>query len=85
MPIPLNTKFWCEGEERNEAIRGRNTYKISYTFTLPNCKSVHRNTKKVGDATFLKADGNQKRRSDISHSFPTSIPWKRILNLGLVN
>jgi len=49
-----------EGGERNEVKRGRYTYNISYTFTLPNGKSVNGFTKTVGNAIYLKADGKSK-------------------------
>ena len=56
--------------ERDEMIRGRYTYNISYTFTIPNGESVSGNTKRVGDATYLKADGKSKRAVKYFSSFP---------------
>jgi len=49
-----------EGGERNEVQRGRYTYNISYTFILPNGKTVNGVTKYIGDAVYLKADGKSK-------------------------
>ena len=46
-----------EGGERNEAIRGQYTYIISYTFKLPDGKSVDGYTRKIGNSVFMKADG----------------------------
>ena len=46
-----------EGGERADAAPGRYTYNISYTFTLPNGKSVDGFTKKIGGAVYQKADG----------------------------
>lgn len=54
------TNIRREQGERDEVIRGRYTYNISYTFTLPNGKNVDGVTKKIGDATYLKADGKSK-------------------------
>jgi hypothetical protein len=50
-----------EQGERNEAIRGRYTYIISYRFTLPDGKSVDGNTRKIGNSVFIKADGKSVR------------------------
>jgi len=50
-----------EQGERNEAIRGRYTYIISYRFTLPEGKSVDGYTRKIGNSVFLKADGKSVR------------------------
>ena len=49
-----------EGGERDESIRGKYTYNISYTFTLPDGKEMIGYTKKVGDSVYLKADGKSK-------------------------
>lgn len=46
------------GGERPEAIPGRYSYDISYTFNLPNGKEISGSTKKVGDSVFLKTDGS---------------------------
>lgn len=54
------TNIRRENGERNEAIRNRYTYIISYTFTLPNGKNVDGFTNRVGDATYLKTDGKTK-------------------------
>lgn len=43
-----------EGGERTDAVLGRYTYDISYTFTLPNGSKVEGFTKKVGDAVYLR-------------------------------
>ena len=59
-----------EGGERNEVIRGRYTYNISYTFTLPNGKSVNGFTKTVGNAIYLKADGKSKAAVKYFSFFP---------------
>ena len=64
------TSIRREGGERNEAIRGQYTYNISYTFTLPNGKTVNGDTKKVGDATYLKADGKSKTAVRYFSFFP---------------
>ncbi len=49
-----------EGGERNETIRGRYTYIISYSFTLPDGKIISSYTRKIGNSVFLKADGKSK-------------------------
>lgn len=54
------TNIRREEGERNEAIRGRYTYIISYRFTLPNGENVDGFTNRVADASFLKADGQSK-------------------------
>ena len=46
-----------EGGERADAIPGRYTYNIGYTFTLPDGRKVDGFTKKIGDAVYQKADG----------------------------
>lgn len=51
------TSIRCEGGERNEAIKGQYTYIISYTFKLPDGKSVDGYTRKIGNSVFMKADG----------------------------
>ncbi len=45
------------GGERTDAIPGRYTYDISYTFTLPDGKKINGYTKKIGDSVYFKADG----------------------------
>lgn len=47
-----------EGGERQEAVANRYTYDISYTFTLPDGEKIDGSAKKVGDAVFVKTDGN---------------------------
>jgi len=59
-----------EGGERNEVKRGRYTYNISYTFTLPNGKSVNGFTKTVGNAIYLKVDGKSKAAVKYFSFFP---------------
>ncbi|MDD2306170.1 MAG: hypothetical protein PHP53_15820 [Prolixibacteraceae bacterium] len=59
-----------EGGERNEVKRGSYTYNISYTFTLPNGKSVNGFTKTVGNAIYLKADGKSKAPVKYLSFFP---------------
>ncbi|MDP2889568.1 MAG: hypothetical protein Q8P34_11495 [Bacteroidota bacterium] len=59
-----------EGGERNEVKRGRYTYNISYTFKLPNGKSVNGFKKKIGDAVYLKADGKSKASVKYFSFFP---------------
>ncbi|MDP3912899.1 MAG: hypothetical protein Q8R96_04075 [Bacteroidota bacterium] len=59
-----------EGGERNEVKRGRYTYNISYTFTLPNGKSVNGFTRRIGSAVFLKADGKSKAAVKYFTFFP---------------
>lgn len=58
--IAVITDIRREGGERNEIKRGTYTYNISYTFKLPNGKSVDGYTKSVGTAFYLKADGKSK-------------------------
>jgi hypothetical protein len=55
------TNIRREQGERNEAIRGRYTYIISYRFTLPDGKIVDGFTRKIGNSVFLKADGKSVR------------------------
>jgi len=64
------TNIRREDGERNEAIRGRFTYIISYTFTLPNGDNVDGFTKRVGNATYLKADGKSKTSVKYFSFFP---------------
>ncbi|MDP3912533.1 MAG: hypothetical protein Q8R96_02205 [Bacteroidota bacterium] len=59
-----------EGGERNETIRGRYTYIISYSFTLPNGKSYSSYTRKIGNSVFLKPDGKSKVKVKYFSSFP---------------
>jgi hypothetical protein len=66
----LITNVRREGGERNEAIRGRYTYVISYTFTLPDGKSVDGFTKRVGNSVFMKPDGKSKRAVRYFEFFP---------------
>ncbi len=54
------TSIRREGGERNEIIRGQYTYNISYSFKLPDGKSVDGYTKRIGDAVYLKADGKSR-------------------------
>ncbi|MEL7624331.1 MAG: hypothetical protein AAGU12_12185 [Clostridiales bacterium] len=49
-----------EGGERTDAVPGRYTYNISYTFTLPNGKKMDGFTKKIGGAAYQKANGTGK-------------------------
>jgi len=55
------TNIRREQGERNEAIRGRYTYIISYRFTIPEGKTIDGYTRKIGDSVFLKADGKSVR------------------------
>ena len=55
------TNIRREQGERNEAIRGRYTYIISYRFTLPDGKTVDGYTRKIGNSVYLKADGKSVR------------------------
>ena len=64
------TNIRREGGERNEIQRGRYTYNISYTFNLPNGRSVNGLSKRIGDATFLKADGKSKASVRYFSFFP---------------
>jgi hypothetical protein len=59
-----------EGGERNEVIRSRYTYIISYSFNLPDGKSISSYTRKIGNSVFLKADGNSKMKVKYFSSFP---------------
>lgn len=43
-----------EGGERNEGIGGRYLYNISYTFRVPNDKSIDGFTKKVSNGIYIK-------------------------------
>lgn len=72
-----------EGGERNEVKRGRYTYNISYTFTLPNGKSVNGFTKKISDAVYLKADGKTKTSVKYFSFFPYINAMEQDTNLGL--
>lgn len=72
-----------EGGERNEAKRGRYTYNISYTFTLPDGKSVNGFTKTVGNAIYLKADGKSKASVKYFSFFPYINALEQDTNLGL--
>ena len=54
------THIGREEGERDQLTRGKYTYNISYTFTLPNGRTVNGISKKVGDATYLKVDGKSK-------------------------
>ena len=56
--------------ERNEVKRGRYTYNISYTFTLPGGKNISGSSKLIGDAVFLKADGKSKTAVRYFSFFP---------------
>jgi len=56
--------------ERNEVKRGRYTYNISYTFTLPGGKNISGSSKLIGDAVYLKADGKSKTAVRYFSFFP---------------
>lgn len=43
-----------EGGERNETIGGRYLYNLSYSFKLPNGKSINGVTKKIGSGVYIK-------------------------------
>jgi len=64
------TNIRREGGERNETIRGRYTYIISYSFTLPDGKSISSYTRRIGNSVFLKADGKSKVMVKYFSSFP---------------
>ena len=68
--IATITNIRREGGERNEVIRGRYTYIISYTFTLPGGKNISGSTRQIGDAVFLKADGKSTTAVRYFSSFP---------------
>lgn len=69
--IAVITDIRRERGERNEVKRGRYTYNISYTFTLPGGKNVSGSTRYIGDAVFLKADGKSKTAVRYFSFFPT--------------
>ncbi len=52
--IATITNVKREGGERNEGIGGRYLYNISYTFKIPNGKSIDGFTKKIGSGTYIK-------------------------------
>jgi len=52
------TSIRRQGGERNEAVRGRYTYSMGYTFTLPNGREISGTSTFVGNAIYVKADGN---------------------------
>jgi hypothetical protein len=64
------TNIRREGGERNETIRGRYTYIISYSFTLPNGKNYSSYTRKIGNSVFLKPDGKSKVKVKYFPLFP---------------
>lgn len=78
----LITHIRREGGERNETIPGQYTYNISYTFTLPNGKSVSGVTKKIGDATYLKVDGKSKVSVKYFSFFPYINAMEKDTKLG---
>lgn len=51
------TSIRREGGERVETVPNRYTYNISYTFNLPDGKTVDGFTKKIGGGVYLKSDG----------------------------
>jgi len=79
----LITDIRREGGERNEVKRGSYTYNISYTFTLPNGKSVNGFTKTIGNAIYLKADGKSKAPVKYLSFFPYINALERDTNPGL--
>lgn len=64
------TNIRREQGERNEAIRGRYTYIISYRFKLTDGKTVDGFTRKIGDSVYLKADGKSTRSVRYFEFFP---------------
>lgn len=64
------TNIRREGGERDEVIRGRYTYIISYTFELPGGKSVDGISRTIGNSVFMKADGKSKRSVRYFEFFP---------------
>ncbi len=59
-----------EGGERADAVAGRYTYNISYTFTLPGGKEIHGYAKKIGSSIYLKAGGASTVRVRYLVPFP---------------
>ena len=43
-----------QGGQRNEAIPNRYTYAVSYSFTLPDGKTIEGSTYKIDDSVFVK-------------------------------
>jgi len=64
------TNIRREGGERDEVIRGRYTYIISYTFEMPDGKSVDGLSRRVGNSVYMKADGKSKRSVRYFEFFP---------------
>mgnify|MGYP005849805273 CR=1 FL=1 len=52
------TSIRRQGGERDEAVRGRYTYSIGYTFNLPNGREIYGTSTFIGNAVYIKADGN---------------------------
>ncbi|HYE69591.1 MAG TPA: hypothetical protein VEA58_13320 [Anaerovoracaceae bacterium] len=48
-----------EGGERTDGRPGRYTYNIGYTFTLADGRAINGVAKKIGNAVYLKANGQQ--------------------------
>jgi hypothetical protein len=44
-----------EGGERTDGISGRYTYNISYTFSVPDGRSIYGFSKYIGDSVYIKA------------------------------
>ena len=64
------TNIRREGGERADAVPGRYTYNISYTFTLPDGREIDGMTKRIGSAVYVKADGTSAVRIRYFPFFP---------------
>jgi hypothetical protein len=60
-----------EAEEPGDAGSGKYTYRVGYTFYLPDGREISGYAKQIGDAVYLKADGT----STIAVRYFTGFPW----------
>lgn len=52
------TNIRRQGGQRNEAVPNRYTYVISYSFSLPDGKSIDGFTYRIGNAVYVKVSGS---------------------------
>lgn len=80
------TSIRRQGGERDEAIPGRYTYQIGYTFTLPDGSKYDGYQTKISGSVYVKADGTATRIVSYYKSFPyiNALEEDTNFNLGKV-
>lgn len=76
------TEIRREGGERTDGRPGRYTYNIGYTFTLSDGRTINGVTKKIGNAIYLKANGEQTVPIRYFRAFPYISTMEKDAGLG---